>query len=74
MVLRIDGNGNIHAMQRPLYDPAGFIPHPLQSINVVSPGGAINPNDYSGARAVTHIIVPGHDLSIMYNFPRRGGT
>lgn len=74
MVLRIDSNGNVHAMQVPLYDAAGFIPHPLQSIDVVRPGGAINPNNVSGARAITHIMVPGHEFSLSYNFPRRPGT
>lgn len=74
MPIRYDARGNAHAVRASLYDPAGFVPHPLQAINVVRPGGAINPNSVSGAKYVGPIMVPGHEFAISYNFPRRGGT
>lgn len=75
MPIRLNRNtGNLHNVSPRLYDPAGFVPHPLQSINIVSPGGALNPNHVSGAKYVGPLMIPGHEMFLAYNFPRRGGT
>lgn len=71
MAVRFDVNGKAYIVGRPMLDPVGVIPHPLQQY--VSPyRNKLNPNDVSGARVVGPIMVPSADFDLIYNQPKRG--
>jgi hypothetical protein len=70
MPIRFDKQGNAHSVGVRMYDPQGYIPHPVQ--RMVPTSNRLNPNYVSGAKTVGPIMVPGHEVSLFYNVPKRG--